>query len=396
MQGTTSNTVRSDEEVRAMTLEEKEDAIRRFNARVDAAVCSAPPSKERIRQAMARSGAERCPVRLRRLSFDIILRYGDALADLFCQYPDDAVFTQAYDLFAGYQPHDKPNPVKPIEVLTRDARWSDEWGTGWQHAAGGVGASTFSNPLSDWSQLDVFLAERMPDPRAAGRLDGVLPSLQMHGQTRYFGGIAHMALFERMHCLRGIESTFADFHLYPNEVHRLLDALTDYYVELVRGWGQLGGVDALFMTDDWGTQAAMMIAPPMWRKFFAARYRRICDEAHRHGLHVVFHSCGNVAAIIGDLIDAGVDVLDPLQPEAMDLAQVAREFGGKVAFCGGISDQKLAVLSPQEVRDHVRRTIDTLGSRFENAYLVGPSNVLCPEVPLENIEALFETCHSGS
>ena len=138
----------------------------------------------------------------------------------------------------------------------------------------------------------------------------------------------------------------------------------------------------------------MMIAPAMWRKFFAARYRRICDEAHRQGMHVIFHSCGNVTAIIGDLIDAGIDVLDPLQPEAMNLAQVAGDFGGKVAFCGGISDQKLAILTPAEVRDHVRRTIDTLGGRSGNAYLVGPSNVLCPEVPLENIEALFETCHN--
>jgi uroporphyrinogen decarboxylase len=136
-----------------------------------------------------------------------------------------------------------------------------------------------------------------------------------------------------------------------------------------------------------------MIAPPMWRRFFAARYRRICDEAHCHGMHVVFHSCGNVAAIIGDLIDAGVDVLDPLQPEAMDLKQVADDFGGRVAFCGGISDQKLAVLSPAKVRDHVRSLIDTLGSRFGNAYLVGPSNVLCPEVPLENLQALFVACH---
>jgi uroporphyrinogen-III decarboxylase len=78
----------------------------------------------------------------------------------------------------------------------------------------------------------------------------------------------------------------------------------------------------------------------------------------------------------------------------MDLAQVAKDYGGKVAFCGGISDQQLATLSPQQVRDHVRRTIDTLGSRFDNAYLVGPSNVLCPEVPLKNLRALFEACHN--
>ena len=147
--------------------------------------------------------------------------------------------------------------------------------------------------------------------------------------------------------------TFEDFYLYPRELNRLLDSLTDYYVELVRAWGQLGGVDGLFLTDDWGTQTSLMISPRMWRTFFAARYRLICEKAHRSGMQLIFHSCGNVTAIIGDLIDCGVDVIDPLQPEAVDLEQIAREFGGKVAFSGGISDQELAALSPQQVKDHV-------------------------------------------
>lgn len=390
---TSPTTVRSEEDVRAMTLEQKEEAIRHFNARVDAAIVNSPPSKERIKKALSRGDASRCPVRLRRLSLDVILRYGDELADLFCEYPDDAIFVPGYDLFVGYQAPDKPHRINTIQVLTEDARWTDEWGIEWGHSASGVGATTVSNPLTDWSQLDDFLANRMPDPRAAGRLDAALPALKMHGETRYSGGMTHMALFERMHSLRGIENTFADFHTNPDEVHRLLDALTDYYVEIVRAWGKLG-VDGLFLTDDWGTQHSLMISPVMWRKFFAARYRRICDEAHRCGIQIAFHSCGNITAIIGDLIDAGVDILDPLQPEAMDLAKVAKEFGGKVAFCGGISDQQIATISPQQVRDHVRRTIDAVGSRANNAYLVGPSNVLCPEVPLENLRALFEACHN--
>ncbi len=108
---------------------------------------------------------------------------------------------------------------------------------------------------------------------------------------------------------------------------------------------------------------------------------------------VLFHSCGNVFGIIGDLIDAGVDILDPLQPEAMDLTAVAREYGGKVAFCGGISDQRLAAETPVQVRDEIRRLIDTLGAPFGNAYILAPANSLMPEVPLENLVALFEACH---
>ena len=376
-----------------LNLAERETLIQRFNARMDQAMAASAPTKGWVRNALHRRGAGRCPVRLRRLSLDVILRHSDALADLFCQYPDDAAFAPAYDIFVGYQPADRPDRINPVQVLTEDARWLDEWGTGWSHAAGGVGATTISYPLADWSQLDAYLAEQMPDPLAPGRLDGALPALRTHGQTRYFAGMTHLALFERLHCLRGMQNTFEDFHLYPAEVDRLLGALTDYLLEIIPLWGKLDGVDGVFLTDDWGTQASLMISPRMWRKFFAARYRRICDEAHRWGLDVIFHSCGNVTQIVGDLIDAGVDVLDPLQPEAMDLARIAREFGGKVAFCGGISDQDIVTFTPAQVRDHVHRTIDILGKAFGNAYLVAPSNTLPPDVPIENLVALFEACH---
>jgi uroporphyrinogen decarboxylase len=376
-----------------MTLTEREAVIRRFNDRVDKALVESPPTKAWVRQALRRGGAPRCPVRLRRLSLDVILRYGDALADLFCQYPDSAVFVQAYDIFIGYQPKDRVNRTNPLQVLTEDAQWADEWGTEWRHAGGGVGASPASHPLHDWSQLDAYLAQCMPDPHAPGRMDGALPALKMHTASKYTAGMTHLALFERFHCLRGMENAFGDLCLFPDEVDRLLGALTDYMVEMVRCWGQLGGVDGFFLTDDWGTQSALMISPPMWRRFFAARYRRICDEAHRWDMDVIFHSCGNVTEIVGDLIDAGVDVLDPVQPEAMDLARIAQEFGGKVAFSGGISDQELVSFTSNQVRGHVRRTIDLLGGPLGNAYIVAPSNTLPPDVPLENLQALFEACH---
>jgi uroporphyrinogen decarboxylase len=377
-----------------MTLAEREQAIARFSQRLDAAMKARAPTKAWVRKALRRQGGDRCPVRLRRLSLDVILRHGDALADLFCRYPDDVVATQAYEMFAGWQPDATPRKIVPVQVLTEEAQWTDEWGTEWHHAAGGVGATPASNPLTDWSQLDDYLSKRMPDPRAPGRLDGALPSLRMHGESKYVVGMTHLALFERFHCLRGMENTFADFYESPAEADRLIGALTDYLIELARRWGQLGKVDAWFITDDWGTQAAMMISPELWRKFFAARYRRICEEAHRWDMDVIFHSCGNVTEIVGDLIDVGVDVVDPLQPEAMDLKRIAREFGGKVAFSGGISDQELVAFTPAQVRDHVRRTIETIGKASKNAYIVAPSNVLPPEIPLANLEALFEACHS--
>jgi uroporphyrinogen decarboxylase len=372
-------------------LSEPAAKLQRFHERLDTAIERCPPSKQWVRNALQHRGAPRCPVRFKRLSFDIILRHGDALADLFAEFPDDVVFAQPYEAFLGYRTRE---PIDVVAALTQDAEWTDEWGTTWGHLAGGVGASPRSCPLADWSQLDQYLAHKLPDPRAPGRLDGALPALQRHGSARYFTGMTHLALFERFHMLRGMENTFQDFYVFPKETDRLLEALTEYYLEIIRSWGRLDNIDSIFLTDDWGTQHAMMISPTMWRKFFATRYRRICDQAHRSGLAVMFHSCGHVTEIIGDLIDAGIDVLDPLQPESMDLQAVAREFGGKVAFSGGLSDQRLALLSPTQIKDEVRRTIDTLGTPHGNAYLIAPSNVLTPEIPLANLRALFEAAHS--
>jgi uroporphyrinogen decarboxylase len=395
MSSTTASSVQKEKTVASLTLSEKEEIVGRFNERVDGAIAQSPPSKEWVKQALSRGGSSRCPCRFRRLSLDIILHHGEALADLLCEYPDDIVLTQAYDGSVGFQSQDIAPKISPLEVLTTDARWKDEWGTEWGHAVGGSGATTLSHPLTDWSQLENYLGQFIPDPNDAGRLDGAMPSWKKHAKDRFFCGMTHLALFERLHCIRGMSELFMDFHLYPDEINRLLDVLTDYYVEIVRLWGQLGSVDGIFLTDDWGTQTSLMISPIMWKKFFAERYRRICEEAHRHNMLVVFHSCGNVMQIIGGLIEAGVDVMDPIQPDAMNIAEVAKNFGGKIAFSGGISDQILKSLSPQQIRDEVRRTKDILGGPYGNAFLLCPSNVLLQDIPLENLRALIEAGHSN-
>ncbi len=114
-------------------------AVRAFDARVDAAAAAAPPSKAWVRAAVRRQGASRPPVRLRRLTVDIVLRHGDLLAELFSAFPDDVQHVQPYDMTTGWQGGGAAPPLDPFTLLTTDARWTDEWGTGWAHAVGGTG-----------------------------------------------------------------------------------------------------------------------------------------------------------------------------------------------------------------------------------------------------------------
>jgi uroporphyrinogen decarboxylase len=377
---------------RGLPLSEMENIVARFKERVDAAQLASPANKERVRKALRREGAGRCLTRMNRLSTDVIVRYGHALADLLCQFPDDVVFAVPYEFALGYQPPNLPGRLSNVEALMQEMEWVDEWGIGWKHAADGVGANPVSHPLKDWSQLDDYLRNQMPDPHEPGRLAAALPTLAKHSSSKYCVGVLNLTLSERLFALRGMEHVFEDFYTHEREIGRLCEALTEYAIGWISDWGKTD-ISAIFLGDDWGSQEALMISPAMWRRHFKEHYRRIFAEVHRWGKDVLFHSCGNIASIIPDLIEVGVDVLDPLQPGPLNLAEVARQFGGKVAFSGGIDDQRLESYTPQEVKDMVRRAIDTLGRPFGNSYLIAAANSILPSVPLENLQAMFEACH---
>jgi len=377
---------------RALPLSEMEKIVTRFKERVEAAQLASPPTKNWSRKALHREGANRCLTRMNRFTMDVIVRYGDDLADLLCQFPDDVVSVLAYEFALGYQPPDRRGRLSDFETLMRENEWADEWGIVWRHSVDGVGANPVGHPIHDWSQLDDYLANQMPNPHAPGRIAAALPTLAKLGSRRYCVGVVHNILFERLFALRGMENTLADFHTNEPEVRRLCDALTEYVMELIQEWGKTD-ISAMFLTDDWGSQDALMISPMMWKRFFKEYYRRIFAEVHRWGKDVMFHSCGSIASIIPELIEVGVDILDPMQPGPLNLAEVARQFGGKVAFSGGIDDQRLEDYSPQEVKDMVRRTIDILGRPYGNSYILAAANAILPSVPLENLQAMVEACH---
>ena len=374
------------------SLQERKEVIRRFGERVGRALQDRPPTKELVRNALRRKGAPRCIVRIQRLSLDVILRYGDDLADVFSAYPDDIISPHPYDMFVGYQPPGKHDRIDEVKVMTESARWTDEWGTEWGHAEGGVGATSLSCPLADLSRVKEYLAHRFPDARAPGRLDAAAAAIRVHGARRYCMGVNTLSIFERLHALRGLEDTLMDLCTGEPLVMELLDRLVDYHTELIRSWGGIGA-DGFFLGDDWGSQRSMIVSADLWRRIYRPRYRTLFDEIHRAGMDVIYHSCGNIMDIIPDLIDIGVDVLDPVQPGAMDPREIARRFGGSLAFYGGINVQELAGRTPGEVKDEVRRLIDILGTPFGNAFMVAPANVLTPDIPLENIAALCEACH---
>ena len=376
-----------------LPFEEMEAIVMRFENRVSEGLQKAPPTRDVVKKAVRRQYPAYCPCRLNRLSTDIIVRYGDSLADLFYEYPDDIVFVNPYHGFVGYQPVDKKDKIIPLKVLMKESEWTDEWGTTWAHASGGVGGTPVGHPITDWTQLDNYIRRQMPNAHAPGRLDTAATVINTYTPDKYCMGTIQVTLFERLYFVRGMENIFEDMYIHEKEVRRLADAIMEYNLELVKLWGRLGP-DGLLLTDDWGTQTTLMISPEMWRKIFKPYYKTLFDAIHREGMDVCLHSCGNVTEIVGDLIDIGLDILDPLQPEAMDLKEIARRFGGHITFHGAIDDQRLLNrATPQELKDNIHWLIETLGKSFGNGFILCPTTSISPETPMENLRALFEACH---
>ncbi len=381
------------DDFRNLPIEEMEARVAHFSQRVQAAHAKTPPTKEWVRQAIHRNGPGRSPVRLKRCSLDIIIKYGDDLADLLCEYPDDVVPVNSYDWAIGYQKPGRPDPINTIEVMMREARWVDEWGTTWGHAFGGTGATPIAYPLTDLADMDDYIANRMPKAREPGRLDVGAKIIKAY-EGKYTYGVEVVCLLERLRALRPMDDLLADFVLDKDPIYKFLDAMCEYLIELIRMWAEIGA-DGMFLADDWGMQTGLLVSPGMFREMFKPYYQRIFDEVHRLGMDVIFHSCGNVIDIVGDLIDAGVDCLDPIQPGAMDFDRLVREYGGKVAFSGAIDLQHLMCHgTPTEVKDSVNTLIDTFGKPFGGSFLIGPSNSMTPDIPLDNLRAMFEACHA--
>lgn len=145
--------------------------------------------------------------------------------------------------------------------------------------------------------------------------------------------------------------------------------------------------------DDVANQKAMMFQPSMWREMMHSRWAKIWDTIHR--IHptcqIWYHSDGNIMDIIPDLVDAGLNVLNPLQPECLDVDRVHREFGKVLSFDGTIGTQSTMPWgTPASVKAHVKEVIEKYGT--SGGLLISPTHVLEPEVPLENINALVEAC----
>jgi len=192
--------------------------------------------------------------------------------------------------------------------------------------------------------------------------------------------------------VRGMENFLADLGTHPEFCHYLADLFTAFYIEDYRlAFKASGGrIDIFQVYTDLGTQSGPLISKKMFREFVKPYIKRFADAVHEMGAYLFFHSCGQIRSFIGELIDAGVDIVNPIQPCAPEMApeELHKEFGNRVCFHGGISVQ--GVLSHGTPED-VRREVERYGQAFEQrGYIVSASHFYQLDNKIENIFAVYQ------
>lgn len=195
------------------------------------------------------------------------------------------------------------------------------------------------------------------------------------------------SLFERAWGLCGFQNYLGYIAGEEAFVAELTEKLADYYVaefSLLKGLG----ADAVRVADDWGFQGSLMIRAASWRRLFKKSYARLFQAAHAAGLVTMMHSCGKVEEIIPDLIEIGLDVLHPLQPETNDVVRCQREFGKDIAFWGALGSQSTLPFGTEgDIRREVRERLRLF---HEAGYILAPAGAAPTETPVEHIVAIAD------
>jgi hypothetical protein len=296
---------------------------------------------------------------------------GKALERIFADYPSDFGG-------AGWA---APADCDVVHASYRLGTHTDEWGCVWENLHEGVAGQPRGYPLADWCALRTY---RFPDLAHFGDF-GKVPETIAANRHLYITGGGYN-IFERMQWLRGYANLMMDLATLPREVYKLRDRMVETYLGGVHRWLEFD-VDAIGFSDDWGTQRALMIRPQLWREFYKPAYTAMFAPVVKAGKNVHFHSDGYNIEIIEDLMECGVNQIN-VQMNCMGIEEIGRRFGGRLCFRSDVDRQYILPRgTPQQMRDHVRRICHAVGSARGGLIASGE---IGPDVPLANIEAMYE------
>ncbi len=270
----------------------------------------------------------------------------------------------------------------------------DEWGLVYRPVphSSGFYYEIVERPLTGIASAQELAHYRLPDPQAPGRFDVARDHSQRYGRDYALLGVIECTVFEMAWNLVGLEQFLADMALSKDYIEPLLDEVTDYSIGVGLELIKLGA-DVMLTGDDLGMDIGPMMSPKMWRKYLQPRLKRVFDayKAAKPDIILAYHTCGSVLPFIDELIEIGMEVLNPIQVTArgMDPVKLKNNYGGRLAFCGGVDQrQVLPTGKPADVEAEVRRRISEMGQG--GGYVLAPTHDIQSDTPVENVLAVFE------
>jgi len=287
--------------------------------------------------------------------------------------------------------------VPEDKILEPSGMRRDVWGIGWKNT--GAFWSPVDHPLKD-ATLDDLQRYPWPDPMDERRFKGIREEAEFLYKNTSFALVAkepsHIyGVLTQAIYLRGMENFFVDLAMNKEFASELMEKVSEYHIQLYKRYLEEVGefVQIVHISDDLGTQTAPYFSLGMYREMIKPKQKQLMAHIKdRSDAKIFYHCDGAISTLIDDLIEIGVDILNPIEPavKGMDPSLLKESFGGKLTFHGAISQQQvLSKGTPDQVREEVKRRIRELGRG--GGYILAAAQTIVPEVPAENIIEMFRT-----
>ncbi len=354
-------------------------------------------SKERVFRAMTRQGLpDRVPLQFdlsRSLSDKFGEKYGIPVNYTTCYYEDVTYRISANELRVAMGsdcvvvgaglPRGYEHPVDENGYITNEF--------GMTMRQGQIYMEVIRHPMAHFEEAQQVENFPFPDPLAEGRYDDAEKYIKMYKDEYFLIGDMELTMFDMMQQLVGTEKLLVDMAEGKEYLEPLMDKCAAFALAVGKRLISLG-VDGVWSGDDFGAQNGMLISPRMWRRYFKERYRRIYQELKSANPDVIIrqHCDGAVAPILGEWIEVGLEVFNPVQPNVPghEPDDLKGKFGESMSFWGAIDQQQLLPFgTPGEIEADIKAKIEVLGRG--GGFMAAPAHIIQTDTPMENVEAMI-------
>ncbi len=335
-------------------------------------------SKERVKIALSFEEPDRVPVSadyVPEIRKKLRQRVGPEEIDMGVAMGNDMIIT-TYGFCADY-------------YLKEEPEYYGEWGCKWKYFQNPSGSYTeiVERPLENEKKLDSY---KIPDPYDERRYEPSRQIIEKYGKDYWIVGAIPCTIFEVSWGLRGLDEFMMDMVSNKDFAHTLMDKVMEFPLVAGKKLIELG-VDMLWTGDDVGMQTGMMISLALWREYFKPRYAKLYSEFKKlsPSIKIAYHSCGNCEPILDEMHELGLDVINPIQPGAMNPVYIKRRYGKKLALWGTLDEQKILPFgTPEEVKTEVKRLIKNCAPG--GGFILTPAHNIQSDTSMENILAFYK------